>query len=104
MLICICSTSTKTEFDRRSVRGSTPIQQAADFGHVEIIRYLVSKGAKVNAKDNFGNSALLNALYENHTDAVKELLKAGADASVKGPDGRSCKEIADKPEIKALFK
>jgi hypothetical protein len=30
-----------------SVRGSTPIQQAADFGHVEIIRYLVSKGAKV---------------------------------------------------------
>lgn len=59
---------------------------------------------QVNAKDNFGNSALLNALYENHTDAVKELLKAGADASVKGPDGKSCKEIAEKAEIKALFK
>jgi ankyrin repeat protein len=95
-MVCMCA--------RVSVRGSTPIQQAADFGHTEIIRYLVSKGAQVNAKDNFGNSALLNALYENHTDAVKELLKAGADASVKGPDGRSCKEIADKAEIKALFK
>jgi ankyrin repeat protein len=55
-------------------------------------------------KDNFGNTALLNALYESHTGAVKELLKAGADASVKGPDGRTCKEIASNDETKALFK
>eukprot|EP01108_Squamamoeba_japonica_P000752 TRINITY_DN1271_c0_g1_i1.p2 TRINITY_DN1271_c0_g1~~TRINITY_DN1271_c0_g1_i1.p2 ORF type:complete len:123 (+),score=60.40 TRINITY_DN1271_c0_g1_i1:61-429(+) len=86
------------------VRGSTPLQQAADYGHVELIRYLAQKGADVNAKDNFGNTALLNAVYEGHTGAVKELLKLGANTSVKGPDGKTPKEAADKDEIRALFK
>eukprot|EP00019_Armaparvus_languidus_P003381 CAMPEP_0168598372 /NCGR_PEP_ID=MMETSP0420-20121227/11360_1 /TAXON_ID=498008 /ORGANISM="Pessonella sp." /LENGTH=118 /DNA_ID=CAMNT_0008635681 /DNA_START=36 /DNA_END=389 /DNA_ORIENTATION=- len=84
------------------VRGSTLLQQAADFGHAEIIEFLISKGAKIEEKDNFGNNALLNAVYEGHTNAVRVLLKAGANTNVKGPDGKTPKEAAEKAEIKAL--
>ena len=37
---------------------------AADFGHVEVLKYLHSKGAKVNVNDNFGITPLLAAVYE----------------------------------------
>ena len=39
---------------------------------------------QVNAKDNFGNTALFNAVYEGHLEAVKELLKLGADKNATG--------------------
>eukprot|EP01118_Nematostelium_gracile_P004823 TRINITY_DN15753_c0_g1_i1.p1 TRINITY_DN15753_c0_g1~~TRINITY_DN15753_c0_g1_i1.p1 ORF type:complete len:131 (-),score=55.92 TRINITY_DN15753_c0_g1_i1:134-526(-) len=82
----------------------TPLHWAADFGKVEVIQYLISKGAKVNAKDNYGITPLLAAVYESHTAAVKALLDAKADPSIKGPDGSTAKEAAEKDEIKKLFK
>ena len=42
----------------------TPMHWAADFGHTEVLRYLHSKGANVNATDNFGITPLLAAVYE----------------------------------------
>jgi ankyrin repeat protein len=65
--------------------------RAADFNQVEVMGYLVSKGAQVNAKDNYGITPLLAAVYENHPAAVKFLLENKADATVKGPDGQTPK-------------
>lgn len=82
----------------------TPLHWASDFGKTEVIAYLLSKGAKVNAKDNYGITPLLAATYEGHTEAVKMLLEAKADPSIKGPDGSTAKEAAEKDEIRKLFK
>jgi hypothetical protein len=35
---------------------------------------------------------------------VKFLLEKGADTSIKGPDGKTAKQAAEKEEIKKLFK
>ena len=48
----------------QDVNKRTPMHWAADFGHVEVLRYLHSKGGNVNAKDNFGITPLLAAVYE----------------------------------------
>jgi ankyrin repeat protein len=48
----------------QDVNRRTPMHWAADFGHVEVLQYLHSKGAQINAKDNFGITPLLAAVYE----------------------------------------
>jgi len=85
------------------VNKRTPLHWAADYGQVEVMRYLVSKGGNINAKDNFGITPLLAAVYEGHEDAVKFLLSQGADKTVKGPDGQTPAQAAEKESIKKLF-
>jgi ankyrin repeat protein len=46
----------------------------------------------------------LAAVYEGHVEAVQFLLSKGADTKVKGPDGKTPKEAAEKEAIKKLFK
>eukprot|EP01104_Vermistella_antarctica_P014683 TRINITY_DN4674_c0_g1_i1.p1 TRINITY_DN4674_c0_g1~~TRINITY_DN4674_c0_g1_i1.p1 ORF type:complete len:121 (-),score=41.23 TRINITY_DN4674_c0_g1_i1:244-606(-) len=76
------------------INKQTPLHWAADYGQLEVMTYLVSKGANVNAKNNFGITPLLAATYESHTSCVKFLLSKGADKAVKGPDGLTAKEAA----------
>jgi len=86
-----------------SVNKRTPLHWASDYGQVEVIEYLLSKGANIEAKDNFGITPLLAAVYEGHENAVKTLLQRGARRDVKGPDGLTPLEAAEKASIKALF-
>jgi len=46
---------------------------------------------------------LLMACSENDTPKVEELLKAGADASVKDNNGKGPLELCTKPEIKDML-
>jgi ankyrin repeat protein len=82
----------------------TPLHWAADYGQVSMIEFL-SKQPKVeiNAKDRFGITPLLAAVYENHEEAVKALLAHGADKTIKGPSGETPKEAAEKESIKKLL-
>lgn len=75
------------------VNGRPLILHAADYGHHAIVNYLISKGADPNvgektssfgniphynhifkAKDSYGISALLAAIWEGHTECVKVLV------------------------------
>jgi len=84
--------------------GRYPLCSAADYGHKDVIDYLVSHGADVNVKDKYGISPLLAAIFENHKECVKLLLAKGASKSGSAPDGRSYVECAESDEVKALLK
>lgn len=58
-------------------RGSTPLLEAARFGHDDICRVLIAAGANVKAKDNDGKTALMLAIQNNHDDVVRVLKEAG---------------------------
>ena len=58
-------------------RGSTPLLEAARFGHVQICRILIASGANVKAKDKDGKTALMLAIENNHDDVVRVLKQAG---------------------------
>ncbi len=51
---------------------------AAFHGHTAIVEALLAAGAKVNAKNNDGKTALSIAAEKGHTDIVELLKKAGA--------------------------
>jgi len=87
----------------QDINGRTLLHYAADYGQSEVVSYLISRGANVNALDKHGISVLLAAIWENHTNCVKILLSSGASRSGSAPDGTSYMDAAEKPEIKALL-
>ncbi|BFZ04847.1 hypothetical protein BsWGS_07886 [Bradybaena similaris] len=88
----------------KEVQGRLPLHYAADYGQAEVLLYLLSKGANINAPDKYGITPLLSAIFEGHTAIVKLLLAWGANKSGKSPDGASYIDCAEKDEIKALLK
>ena len=65
------------DVNARNDRGSTPLLEAARYGHNDIARVLIAAGANVNAKDNDGKTALMLAIQGNHDEVVRVLKQAG---------------------------
>ena len=59
----------------RNNNGETPLHWAAQEGHTEIARALITAGAKVNLADNYGRTPLNLAALHGHTETV-EILRA----------------------------
>ncbi|XP_063398766.1 myotrophin-like [Mytilus trossulus] len=85
------------------IEGRTPLHYAADYGHSEVIGFLVDKGGQVDIKDKHGITPILAAIWEGHTNSVKILLQKGASKTGSSPDGMSYLECAEKEEIKQLL-
>jgi ankyrin repeat domain-containing protein 17 len=58
---------------------STPLMEASQEGHLELVRYLLTQGADVNATTTTGDSALTYACENGHTDVAELLLQYRAD-------------------------
>ncbi|MDG7055225.1 MAG: ankyrin repeat domain-containing protein, partial [Wolbachia endosymbiont of Menacanthus eurysternus] len=56
---------------------------------LDIVRYLVKKGANVNAKDKNGNTPLHFATMVGKVDIAKVLLKHNADVNAENNEGRT---------------
>ncbi len=53
-----------------------------DYRNDEIAKLLIQKGANVNARDEFGSTALLSAVYfDNNKEIIELLLNKGADVN-----------------------
>lgn len=79
--------------------GTTPLMYASYGGdstkqRLEIVKYLISKGAKVNAKSNCGDTALIRAIFANDFEIVKILIKNGADLNIKNKYGETALDRA----------
>ncbi|XP_021302360.1 serine/threonine-protein phosphatase 6 regulatory ankyrin repeat subunit B [Sorghum bicolor] len=59
-------------------KGCTPLHKAAEFGHVEVVRLLLSKGVPVDPIERRGTPLHLAAVTDNH-QSLKLLLDHGAD-------------------------
>ncbi|XP_057589291.1 ankyrin repeat and KH domain-containing protein 1 isoform X11 [Hippopotamus amphibius kiboko] len=58
---------------------STPLMEASQEGHLELVKYLLAAGANVHATTATGDTALTYACENGHTDVADVLLQAGAD-------------------------
>uniref|UniRef100_A0A8B9CYI1 Uncharacterized protein n=1 Tax=Anser brachyrhynchus TaxID=132585 RepID=A0A8B9CYI1_9AVES len=84
----------------------TLLHVAATNGHLAIMEYLISKGAKPDVKDKKGRTPLHRAAEKGHGDAVKVLLRC---ASVNAKDRQSksplhyASEKGDKTMVEMLL-
>ena len=62
-------------------KGWTPLHVAAFWEKLETVEALITAGANMEAKDNYGYTPLHWAAFKGHTDIVQALLTAGADVN-----------------------
>lgn len=65
-------------------KGTTALMLASAFGRSDVVGFLLSKGADINATDHIGLTSLIYAAWRGQKEIVSQLLSAGADASIKG--------------------
>ncbi len=86
------------EVEGRSIHGTYDLPLlvvAARCNHLEVVKYLVNKGAYVNAHDNYRGTALMHAAYIGSLDLIKYLVEtAKADLDVMDESGRTAKDHA----------
>jgi len=69
-------TSKMVEVDHPALEiGWTSLQVAAQAGHLEIVQYLIEKGANIESRQTDGKTALLLAAERGHLKIVEELFK-----------------------------
>lgn len=88
-------------------RGYSALMDAASTGSLELVEFLLKRGANPNLKSKDGQTALIIAVGRNDVALCQRLLEAGADASMTDKLGFSARRYAElfhNPEMVSLFK
>ena len=80
------------DVNSRADRDTTPLMYAAAFGSLDALKLLKRAGARVNAQNAFGATALMWSVTE--TAKVRLLLDAGADVNARSSTGRTALLLA----------
>ena len=68
----------------------TALHWAALYGRFNIVRFLLNRGAAINAVNKMNQTSLQLAVYYGHHETVELLLSKGADVNICDADGKSC--------------
>lgn len=78
----------------------TPLAYAAFNDRQRAMRYLIERGASIDAdaynRVTYINTPLMMATIQGHREAVRTLLRAGADPLIRVKDGNTAREFAVK--------
>jgi YVTN family beta-propeller protein len=88
--------------ERRPEGGSTPLSTAALHGQLHIAKYLIERGAKVEATNSDGNTPLHVAAFLCRAEIVQLLLDKGASPLTKNKRGETSIDVVSSSWSKGL--
>lgn len=88
--------------DARDEHGNYLLHIAVQQGSKRIAKFLLRRGAAMNAQNNRGNTCLHYAFYYNYEELGEYLISKGADDTIVNADGLTCYEGLDKDILQAL--
>ena len=80
--------------------GDTPLHNASDNGHLEVVNVLVGAGAEVNKTNIDGNTPLHEASRIGRFEVVKALIRANAHVRIENCQGNAPVDVARTNEIR----
>src|SRR3954465_12011202 len=78
--LIVCGEPLQAQQANESERG---IIAAAERGELVVMKKLLADGARIDARDQRGRTALLAATHRNRIDVVRFLIQEGADVNAK---------------------
>jgi len=81
-------------------------KDATKQGNLEKVRFLLGNGAEINSKDQYGQTALMNAAHSGQVELVRLLIEKGADLNATAKNNLSALMlalIARQPEVARLL-
>lgn len=87
----------ETKLEAHDEKGITPLAWAALAGQTEAAKWLLEKGADVNAKNRDGNTPLHSAAFIGELEVVKLLLEHEANVNVRSQRGETPLDPASTP-------
>jgi ankyrin repeat protein len=103
MVQLLCEYSAVNIDAQLNSNGSTPLYLAAQEGHLECARYLLSKKANINIPTTDNYTPLFIAVNRGHVAMADLLLRYGASPDIKNLNGDNAYSLAYKDEIKKLL-
>jgi len=85
--------------------GDTPLHEAAMYGRVEAVRFLLAHKARLESRTESDRTPLATAARFGYAEVVRELLRAGADPSPADREGKTPLHLAadsDRPESSTI--
>jgi tankyrase len=83
--------------------GTTALHQAALYGQVECLEYLLEHAANVNSVDGFNSTPLHNAAFAGHLECLSLLLRSFADVNIVDRDGSTALHKAVYPQYPCII-
>lgn len=78
--------------------GYTPLMAACAYGHIELVRELLNRGANPNTTDADGNTAVHHCDY---AECLRAIVEAGANVSERNRDGETALEVKQQEMMEA---
>jgi ankyrin repeat protein len=83
--------------------GKTPLMEAAENGHLEVVRFLLHRSKEINLQDRlFKRTALGWAVHSHHEQIARRLLTRGADPWIEDANGDNVITVAEKQGLADL--
>ena len=82
----------------------TPLHYACKNGSLPIVEYLISKGAQIDAKNDYWETPLHIASYFGNSNVIRYLVANGANKNSKSTNGRTPYNYAKNDLIRNLLK
>ncbi|ESN96232.1 hypothetical protein HELRODRAFT_68450 [Helobdella robusta] len=88
-----------SQIDDKDENGMSLLHWSCDRGNIEIVKYLLEKGANINLQDDELQTALHYAAFCNYIEVVKVLIEHGADCNIEDSSKCTAKNVATSKEI-----
>ncbi|MCW3080429.1 MAG: ankyrin repeat protein [Segetibacter sp.] len=76
------------------MKGFTPLILAVYNNSVEVVDFLLEKGAGTSGQDAAGNTALMGVCFKGYTELARKLVDAGADVNERNSNGATALTFA----------
>lgn len=81
-----------------------PLHLASEAGHLDLVKFLLSKGANVNGRNIINETPLHYAIGSNHPEVVALLMAGGADINARRSDCLTSLDLASMMGRKVILK
>ncbi|GAB6029922.1 Ankyrin repeat domain-containing protein 16 [Chamberlinius hualienensis] len=94
ILSCLKKELAYYNFEQANFDGKRPIHEAAQSGHAECLRYLISLNVDINCLKKADWTPLMLSCAKDNFEVVNELVASGAQQDIKNKDGWTAFHIA----------